>query len=166
MVKQREESRRRGACASSVVHEVRLAPGLRSGLNTPVCSSRDRALKKRKMRAQVLRMLSQKRAEMAEAAEALEVAGASRADPKGGASASGAVTPGSYANGEGSKEFLSTGRTGRRNAMPDILGQHADVGTADLPSRLEALTTDSKHDQPGTSGLTQEELLAASQRNG
>lgn len=61
----------------------------------------------------------------------------------GGGDAEGAVTPGSVSNGEGTKEFLSTGRTGRRNAMPDILGQHAETGTADLPSRLEALTTKS-----------------------
>ncbi|KAJ8680574.1 hypothetical protein QAD02_016361 [Eretmocerus hayati] len=54
----------------------------------------------------------------------------------------GAVTPGGFSNGEGTEEFLSTGRTGRRNAMPDILGQNAQTGTADLPDKLEALTTD------------------------
>ena len=79
-----------------------------------------------------LRMLSEKRAE-ADVED--EVVGSSSA-----------VTPG-YSNGEGSKEFLSTGRTGRRNAMPDILGQHAETGTADLPSRLEQLTTESQHGQ-------------------
>ncbi|CAG9768835.1 unnamed protein product [Ceutorhynchus assimilis] len=39
------------------------------------------------------------------------------------------------------QEFLSSGRTGRRNALPDILGQHAVVTSSDLPSRLQALTT-------------------------
>ncbi|XP_048514528.1 uncharacterized protein LOC125501782 [Athalia rosae] len=54
-----------------------------------------------------------------------------------------AVSPG-VPNGETSKKFLSTGRTGRRNALPDILGHHADTDTADLPSRLEGLTTETK----------------------
>ncbi|GBP66285.1 hypothetical protein EVAR_41080_1 [Eumeta japonica] len=53
------------------------------------------------------------------------------------------------------KEFLETGRTGRRNAMPDILHpQGAEVTTADLPSRLQQLVTtdsDPHNPQPGTS---------------
>ncbi|KAL4707147.1 hypothetical protein ACJJTC_018882 [Scirpophaga incertulas] len=51
------------------------------------------------------------------------------------------------------KEFLETGRTGRRNAMPDILHpQGAEVTTSDLPSRLQQLvTTDIENPQPGTS---------------
>ncbi|CAH2069043.1 unnamed protein product, partial [Iphiclides podalirius] len=51
------------------------------------------------------------------------------------------------------REFLETGRTGRRNAMPDILHpQGAEVSTADLPSRLQQLvTTDPDHPQPSTS---------------
>ena len=58
------------------------------------------------------------------------------------AGTSGAVTPGAVINGEGSEEFLSTGRTGRRNAMPDILGEHMETGTADLPEKFESLSTD------------------------
>lgn len=56
-------------------------------------------------------------------------------------------------NEEVPKEFLETGRTGRRNAMPDILHpQDAEITTADLPSRLQQLvTTDSDAPQPGTS---------------
>ncbi|KAK6644703.1 hypothetical protein RUM43_000971 [Polyplax serrata] len=38
-------------------------------------------------------------------------------------------------------EFLVTGRTGRRNAMADILGPNASVTSSDLPKRLESLTT-------------------------
>ncbi|XP_030030931.2 uncharacterized protein LOC115447832 [Manduca sexta] len=51
------------------------------------------------------------------------------------------------------KEFLETGRTGRRNAMPDILHpQGAEVTTADLPSRLQQLvTSDPDNPQPGSS---------------
>lgn len=51
------------------------------------------------------------------------------------------------------KEFLETGRTGRRNAMPDILHpQGAEVTTADLPSRLQQLvTTDPDNPQAGAS---------------
>lgn len=45
-------------------------------------------------------------------------------------------------NQEVPKEFLETGRTGRRNAMPDILHpQGAEISTADLPSRLQQLVT-------------------------
>ncbi|XP_066157887.1 cAMP-dependent protein kinase inhibitor beta-like isoform X2 [Euwallacea fornicatus] len=51
------------------------------------------------------------------------------------------------------QEFLSSGRTGRRNALPDILGQHAVVTSSDLPSRLQALTT--KDQGPSTSGESQ-----------
>lgn len=40
-----------------------------------------------------------------------------------------------------STDFYSTGRVGRRNALPDILGSHATVSTADLPDQLSALTT-------------------------
>ncbi|CAG9782700.1 unnamed protein product [Diatraea saccharalis] len=51
------------------------------------------------------------------------------------------------------KEFLETGRTGRRNAMPDILHpQGAEVTTSDLPSRLQQLaTSDPDNPQPGPS---------------
>lgn len=39
-------------------------------------------------------------------------------------------------------EFLVTGRTGRRNAMPDILDPpHAGTTTAGLPERLQQLAT-------------------------
>lgn len=38
-------------------------------------------------------------------------------------------------------EFFNTGRVGRRNALPDILSNHATVSTADLPDQLSALTT-------------------------
>lgn len=55
---------------------------------------------------------------------------------------SGSVTPGgSYENGDNSKEFLSTGRTGRRNALPDILGRHAETGLSDLSDRFEEMST-------------------------
>lgn len=41
-----------------------------------------------------------------------------------------------------SNEFYNTGRVGRRNALPDILGSHSTTTTADLPDRLGALTTE------------------------
>lgn len=64
-------------------------------------------------------------------------------DDKGASNtASGSVTPGgSYESGDNSKEFLSTGRTGRRNALPNILGRHAKTGLSDLPDRFGALST-------------------------
>ncbi|XP_074032424.1 uncharacterized protein isoform X2 [Leptinotarsa decemlineata] len=63
------------------------------------------------------------------------------------------VTPESPTNAQ---EFLSSGRTGRRNALPDILGQHALVTSSDLPSKLQGLSTndkssEDKRHQPGTS---------------
>ncbi|XP_065203887.1 cAMP-dependent protein kinase inhibitor alpha-like isoform X2 [Planococcus citri] len=45
------------------------------------------------------------------------------------------------ANGDIAKDFLSTGRTGRRNALADVLGEHQNVSTSDLPSKLEKLST-------------------------
>lgn len=39
------------------------------------------------------------------------------------------------------KDFLASGRTGRRNALPDILSEHALVTSSDLPGRLQGLTT-------------------------
>lgn len=39
------------------------------------------------------------------------------------------------------QDFLTTGRAGRRNALPDILGEHALTSTSDLPERLKNLTT-------------------------
>lgn len=52
---------------------------------------------------------------------------------------SGSVTPDCPA--AHAKDFLSSGRTGRRNALPDILGEHALVTSSDLPARLQGLTT-------------------------
>lgn len=43
--------------------------------------------------------------------------------------------------GQSADEFLSTGRTGRRNAMPDILEEKTcHSGTSELPSQLEKLS--------------------------
>ncbi|XP_049529585.1 uncharacterized protein LOC125948000 isoform X2 [Anopheles darlingi] len=38
-------------------------------------------------------------------------------------------------------QFYNTGRIGRRNALPDILGTHCTTTTADLSSQLGALST-------------------------
>lgn len=39
-------------------------------------------------------------------------------------------------------EFFNTGRIGRRNAMPDILGNNSTASSGgDLPLKLSALTT-------------------------
>ncbi|CAH1399673.1 unnamed protein product [Nezara viridula] len=51
-------------------------------------------------------------------------------------------------NGNGERDpvqdFLTTGRAGRRNALPNILSEHAMTTTADLPERLMGLTTKEK----------------------
>ncbi|KAH9388266.1 hypothetical protein TYRP_009479 [Tyrophagus putrescentiae] len=49
-------------------------------------------------------------------------------------------------------EFLSTGRTGRRNALGDILDANtAFLSTADLPDQLSALSFGSDQCGPSTS---------------
>jgi len=55
-----------------------------------------------------------------------------------GAERSGAASPMSAENAI--TDFLTTGRTGRRNALPDILGENANASTGDLPEKLEQLS--------------------------
>ncbi|XP_033179018.1 uncharacterized protein LOC100750086 isoform X1 [Bombus impatiens] len=52
----------------------------------------------------------------------------------------GARSPGSYEGDDRAKEFLSTGRAGRRNALTEILGRHAEPAMLDLPDRFEELS--------------------------
>ncbi|XP_053314998.1 cAMP-dependent protein kinase inhibitor beta [Spea bombifrons] len=40
----------------------------------------------------------------------------------------------------GVTDFASSGRAGRRNALPDILGSPAGAETADLPQKLAELS--------------------------
>lgn len=37
-------------------------------------------------------------------------------------------------------DFAASGRAGRRNALPDILGSSAGAGTSDLPLKLAELS--------------------------
>ncbi|KFP35604.1 cAMP-dependent protein kinase inhibitor beta, partial [Chlamydotis macqueenii] len=37
-------------------------------------------------------------------------------------------------------DFAASGRAGRRNALPDILGSPAGAGTSDLPQKLAELS--------------------------
>ncbi|XP_011647785.1 uncharacterized protein LOC105433962 [Pogonomyrmex barbatus] len=106
-------------------------------------ASRRRYRRKLKACAKVLRMLTPRRA----GPVGPEEIGDGPASDKGASNAtSGSVTPGgSYENGDSSKEFLSTGRTGRRNALPDILGRHAETGLSDLSDRFEELSTHPDH---------------------
>lgn len=48
-------------------------------------------------------------------------------------------------NGDIVKDFQSTGRTGRRNAMADVLGANKDISTSDLPLQLEKLSTNGEY---------------------
>lgn len=50
-------------------------------------------------------------------------------------------------NSADNEDFYSSGRTGRRNALPDILGEHAHVTSSDLPARLQALSTKSDQEK-------------------
>lgn len=60
--------------------------------------------------------------------------------------------PSTSAEGESPNEFFNTGRVGRRNALPDILSNHATVSTADLPDQLSALST--SDNMPSTSSTS------------
>lgn len=51
-----------------------------------------------------------------------------------------ACTPGVYENDNGMKEFLSTERTGRRNALTEYLRRQ--VETEDLPNRFDKLSVE------------------------
>lgn len=78
------------------------------------------------------------------------------------ASTGSAQTDGAAKSTPDNEQFYSTGRTGRRNALPDILGDHAHVTSSDLPARLQALTTSETNklnpeDQPGPSRHTPEQ---------
>lgn len=53
--------------------------------------------------------------------------------------------------GDATSEFIASGRTGRRNAMPDILSEHAATTTADLPEALEKLSCSGEFSQHLTS---------------
>ncbi|XP_035739134.1 uncharacterized protein LOC118449064 isoform X3 [Vespa mandarinia] len=74
--------------------------------------------RKRLIRVKVLKMLSPRRS------DSESTAGGSKDDENG------------------AKAFLSTGRTGRRNALPDIHGRHAATGISDLPDRFGELSTE------------------------
>jgi len=60
--------------------------------------------------------------------------------------------PTSSSNAEGSgihvkveEDFLNSGRTGRRNAIPDIYCPQARVSTAELPTDFARLSCDGIH---------------------
>ncbi|KAI7799457.1 cAMP-dependent protein kinase inhibitor beta [Triplophysa rosa] len=48
-------------------------------------------------------------------------------------------------------DFAATGRTGRRNALPDILGSTAGRGADDLPNKLAELSVGDDGEQGGES---------------
>ncbi|XP_056620703.1 cAMP-dependent protein kinase inhibitor beta [Triplophysa dalaica] len=48
-------------------------------------------------------------------------------------------------------DFAATGRTGRRNALPDILGSTAGRGDDDLPNKLAELSVGDDGEQGGES---------------
>ncbi|XP_043603589.1 uncharacterized protein LOC122576828 [Bombus pyrosoma] len=70
----------------------------------------------------------------------------------GGAYMRGARSPGSYEGDDRAKEFLSTGRAGRRNALTEILGRHAEPAMLDLPDRFEELSMETVAGQSSSGG--------------
>lgn len=79
-------------------------------------------------------------------------------------SGNGAVSPGSYENGDRLQEFLSTGRAGRRNALPEFIGRHTQPGLVDLAERFKELSTDT--DQPSGSGSQDPNAPGTSKQHG
>ncbi|XP_048841807.1 cAMP-dependent protein kinase inhibitor beta [Brienomyrus brachyistius] len=45
-------------------------------------------------------------------------------------------------------DFAATGRTGRRNALPDILGSASGAGSSDLPEKLAELSVSENDEDP------------------
>lgn len=64
----------------------------------------------------------------------------------GGVGGGGSV--GTMGSDEFHSEFYNTGRIGRRNALPDILGSHCTTTTADLPTQMGALSTSDCSSKP------------------
>ncbi|XP_055542490.1 uncharacterized protein LOC129728116 [Wyeomyia smithii] len=60
----------------------------------------------------------------------------------------------SAAGDEFHSEFYNTGRIGRRNALPDILGSHCTTTTADLPTQMGALSTSECSNKPSNTTAT------------
>ncbi|KAF7242345.1 cAMP-dependent protein kinase inhibitor beta [Varanus komodoensis] len=52
-------------------------------------------------------------------------------------------------------DFASSGRTGRRNALPDILGSPAGVSPTDLPLKLAEMSLNSDRSQEMQSPTTE-----------
>ncbi|XP_034238745.1 cAMP-dependent protein kinase inhibitor alpha-like isoform X2 [Thrips palmi] len=77
---------------------------------------------------------------------AMEQPGASQGAPcaQGGRTAPGAADP--------VEDFLTTGRTGRRNAMANIMGQHANTGSGDIAQRMDGLAIDQMEAGPSGAG--------------
>uniref|UniRef100_A0A803T9D6 cAMP-dependent protein kinase inhibitor beta n=1 Tax=Anolis carolinensis TaxID=28377 RepID=A0A803T9D6_ANOCA len=53
-------------------------------------------------------------------------------------------------------DFAASGRAGRRNALPDILGSSAGAGTSDLPHKLAELSMSEEASSSGTTMENQE----------
>ncbi|XP_030626481.1 cAMP-dependent protein kinase inhibitor beta [Chanos chanos] len=53
-------------------------------------------------------------------------------------------------------DFAATGRTGRRNALPDILGSSTGAGAADLPDKLAELAVGDNGQLEGESSSSSE----------
>uniref|UniRef100_A0A8C4UDF1 IPKB inhibitor n=1 Tax=Falco tinnunculus TaxID=100819 RepID=A0A8C4UDF1_FALTI len=49
-------------------------------------------------------------------------------------------------------DFASSGRTGRRNALPDILGSPAGVSPSDLPLKLAEMSLNTVERHPPAMG--------------
>ncbi|KAK2575499.1 hypothetical protein KPH14_011222 [Odynerus spinipes] len=113
------------------------------------CSRFKEYRRRRLIFVKVLKMLSPRR---------------SGSDGAGGSkTGNGAMPATAYEDESGTKEFLSTGRTGRRNALPDILGRPAATGVSDLPDRFGELSMEA--DRSKSSGERKPDQLCTSKQH-
>lgn len=52
-------------------------------------------------------------------------------------------------------DFGSSGRTGRRNALPDILGAPTEASSSDLPQKLTELSLNTDKGEKGRTGSSE-----------
>lgn len=105
--------------------------------------------RRRRLRVKVLKMFSPRR---------------SGSDGAGSSKAGDGTIPGTRVEDEsGTQEFLSTGRTGRRNALADILGRHAATGISDLSDRFRELSTEAERGK--TTGEREADQLSTSKQH-
>ncbi|XP_020649762.1 cAMP-dependent protein kinase inhibitor beta [Pogona vitticeps] len=63
-------------------------------------------------------------------------------------------------------DFAASGRAGRRNALPDILGSSAGAGTSDLPHKLAELSMSEGEGAEGGEASTSDATMENQETDG